>query len=291
MRIAYFGGDMFYTCMEFLLQNGHEIIALFTAPPNKGEEYDSTQNVRRQAEALGIPVIFSKPTEKNIRELQQKGCDMILSAGYPYKIPKWQGGCTRYGVNIHPSLLPEGAGPMSMPLVIIKGLKKTGVTLHKLSPEWDAGDIILQESIPLFGNENLEGLLCESQILAPILLQRFLKAPCDLWGKAIPQNRQDIDYWPMPRLEAFFTDYSKDLETINRHLRVHRKILLDGNIELISDISVWEQKHELKAGTVLLQNNGLHLIATKDGLVSFKIKSKSSPKYNLVNPIKLAKNF
>lgn len=281
MRVAYFGGDMFYGCMELLIQSGHEIITLFTTTPNK-DEYDYTQNICRQADALDIPIIRSKPTDKDIKELQQKGCDMILSAGYSYKIP-WHESGIQYGINIHPSLLPEGAGPMPFPLVIIKGLKKTGVTLHKLSPDWDAGDILLQESFPLFGNENLEGLYCESHILAVALLKRFLESPEEFWNNSTPQMRQEGDYWPKPHPEEIIVNYSKDLQTINQHLRAYRFVFPDGSIEFISGVSFWQQSHNFEPGTILSNKNGTCLAAAADGLVCFTLETKPPPKYTIIS--------
>jgi methionyl-tRNA formyltransferase len=292
MRIAYFGGDMFYSCMEQLLKTGHEIIALFTVAPNENE-YDSTQNVCRQAEALGIPITRSKPTAEDISELQRNKCDMILVAGYSYKIPAWEGENIKYGINIHPSLLPEGAGPMPLPFVITKGLKRTGVTLHKLSQEWDAGDIVLQESFPLFGNENLEGLLCDSQKLAVRLLERFLESPKQFWDNASPQTRQEGNYWPMPTSEDLTADFGQDVKTVSRYLRTFRVIDLEGNVAFVSSVYSWQHKHGLAPGTILSKKDNGCLATAADGFVCFKLEIKSSQNGDVASetPIeKLAKN-
>jgi methionyl-tRNA formyltransferase len=274
MRIAYFGGDMFYDCMELLTQSGHEIIALFTGTPGKNE-YDPTQYVCRQAGALHIPIIRSKPTNEDIKELQRKGCDMILGAGYSYKIP-WHESGIQYGINIHPSLLPEGAGPMPLPIVIIKGLKKTGLTLHKISPDWDAGAIVLQESFPLFGYENIEHLLHESQKLAVKLLKHFIESPEKYWNNSIPQVRKEGDYWPMPKPDAFLINYNQDVGIVEKYLRVHRFTDNQGNLEFISGVSFWQQSHNFEPGTTLSEKDGVHLVAAKDGLVCFKLEKKPS---------------
>jgi len=275
MRIAYFGDDMFYSCMEQLIENGHEIMALYIDRP-AADEYDFTRNVRRKAEMLAIPVLLSEPSHNDIKKLWHKGCDMILSAGYRYKIPPWQGGSIRYGINIHPSLLPKGAGPMPFPFVIVEGLKETGVTLHKLSQNWDEGDIILQEKIPLRGHENLEDLLCESQALAPKLLQSFLNSPAEYWDNAYPQIRQPGNYWPMPKPERFLVDYNKDVETVEKYLRAHRYISPDGNIEFVSNVTFWKNDHHHEPGTILSQENNVFLMAAADGLVSFKLEQKQA---------------
>ena len=48
--------------------------------------------------------------------------------------------------NLHPSLLPRHRGASSVPWSIIEGDSVTGVTYHYVTPEVDAGDILLQIS-------------------------------------------------------------------------------------------------------------------------------------------------
>ena len=279
MRVAYFGGDMFYDCMETLIKNGHQVIALFTEPLKEGE-YDLTKNVRKQADARNMPIMRHKPTEIDIKMLADKKCDLILCAGYPYKIPEYSD-CINYGVNIHPSLLPEGAGAMPMPFVIIKGLKKTGVTLHKLSQNWDAGDIVLQEEIPLSGSENLEELLLESQKIAIKLLECFLKTPKKYWDNASPQKRKAGDYWAMPKAGKIAVDYNQKITIVEKYLRAHRFIDSGGIIEFATNVSIWKQEHKYIPGTIILIEGKIYLVAAKDGLVSFKLEQIPSPAYTV----------
>ena len=118
MKIAYFGSDLFISCMKMLIQSGNEIISVFTV------DNIFSRKIKEYALEQEIPVNLQKPTIEDIRILQEMGCEMILSAGYDHKIPKWEGGNIRYGVNVHPSLLPEGAGPSPLPSVITKELEE-----------------------------------------------------------------------------------------------------------------------------------------------------------------------
>jgi methionyl-tRNA formyltransferase len=56
-------------------------------------------------------------------------------------------------LGIHPTLLPEGRGRAPIPWAIIKGLKRTGVTLFKLDEGVDTGDIAAQEVLPIADDE------------------------------------------------------------------------------------------------------------------------------------------
>lgn len=52
-------------------------------------------------------------------------------------------------IGMHPTLLPEGRGRASVPWAILKGLKKTGVTMFRLDAGVDTGDILGQVEIPM----------------------------------------------------------------------------------------------------------------------------------------------
>lgn len=71
---------------------------------------------------------------------EKSGVELILVAGYPWKIPVSQ---SIKQVNIHPAFLPVGRGSWPMPAAILKGVD-LGVTIHKLSDRFDEGDIWLQ---------------------------------------------------------------------------------------------------------------------------------------------------
>jgi phosphoribosylglycinamide formyltransferase 1 len=66
-------------------------------------------------------------------------------------------------LNIHPSLLPRhgGAGMMGLAVhaaVLAAGDAETGVTIHEVSPELDAGPILAQASVPVVPGETPEEL-------------------------------------------------------------------------------------------------------------------------------------
>ncbi|MDR2078444.1 MAG: methionyl-tRNA formyltransferase, partial [Treponema sp.] len=67
------------------------------------------------------------------------------------------------GLNVHPSLLPKYRGATPIPAVILGREKETGVTVQRLAPEMDAGDILAQKRFPLNGRETT---LLLSQIAA-----------------------------------------------------------------------------------------------------------------------------
>ncbi|MDF1682772.1 MAG: hypothetical protein P1U46_03510 [Patescibacteria group bacterium] len=103
MKVAYFGYDFFYSCLEYLVEQDIEIVKVFTYDTDS--YYNFNSNVLKIADNNSLSVQKIKISDKDIKFLEDNGCDLIISAGYPYKIP------TNHnikGINIHPTLLPEG---------------------------------------------------------------------------------------------------------------------------------------------------------------------------------------
>lgn len=72
--------------------------------------------------------------------------DPLLSA-FPHRI-----------LNIHPSLLPSFPGLDAQQQALEHGVKITGATVHFVTPELDAGPIVLQAAVPVHDDDTIERL-------------------------------------------------------------------------------------------------------------------------------------
>jgi phosphoribosylglycinamide formyltransferase-1 len=61
-------------------------------------------------------------------------------------------------LNIHPSLLPAFPGPDAQRQALQHGVKVTGATVHFVTPELDAGPIVLQAAVPVHDDDSVESL-------------------------------------------------------------------------------------------------------------------------------------
>jgi phosphoribosylglycinamide formyltransferase-1 len=61
-------------------------------------------------------------------------------------------------VNIHPSLLPAFPGVEAQRQALEHGVKVTGVTVHLVTPELDAGPIILQRPVSVVETDTVATL-------------------------------------------------------------------------------------------------------------------------------------
>lgn len=211
MKIAYIGFDLFYDCLELIHNQGHEIIKIFTCPVD--EPYESNSHVYSFAKQHNICITDEKITETMLREIEALGCELIVSAGYYYKIPT----SNIPAVNIHPALLPVGRGGWPQPCVILKNLSYTGVTIHKIAKTFDSGDIIIQNKISVSDKENLETLTIKAVDEAVKLLNVFLADVKHYLDNAIPQA--EGEYWKLPTTADMTFSISDDFDRIDRITR------------------------------------------------------------------------
>lgn len=80
-------------------------------------------------------------------------------------------------INIHPSLLPEFAGLDTHARALQNGAQQHGASVHFVTPEVDAGPIIMQASVPVYKDDSPEALaarvLCEEHRIYPQAIRWF----------------------------------------------------------------------------------------------------------------------
>jgi len=92
-------------------------------------------------------------------------------------------------VNVHTSVLPRFRGEKPLENAIVHGERYTGVTIHELVAEVDAGDIILQDASLELRAQDTYGELVERQSsIAGRLLWRFFESPLMHLQRERPQD-------------------------------------------------------------------------------------------------------
>lgn len=122
----------------------------------------------KRAENASIPTIIINHKDFETRELFDArmhealltfDIEIVCLAGFmrllsPDFVQKWHGRM----LNIHPSLLPAYKGVDAIGQAFDAKEKATGVTVHYVTEEMDAGEIILQEEVEIFPNDTKETL-------------------------------------------------------------------------------------------------------------------------------------
>ena len=118
------------------------------------------------------------------------GADLALLAGYDQLLrPPYFANFAGRTINIHPSLLPRhgGRGMMGMAVhgaVLDAQDAETGVTVHDVTPELDAGAAIAQVRVPVLAGDGPESLAervlaAEHRLLVDVLARLAAEAEFD----------------------------------------------------------------------------------------------------------------
>ena len=144
--------------------------------------------------------------------------DLIVVACYPRLIPAAITTLARFAaVNVHPSLLPIHRGPEPLFWTFHAGKDVTGVTIHSLTAEFDAGDIVTQESIAIVPDESLPALEARLAKLGADLVGRLMSGLPD-WPAPARQNPDRASHARFPTSDDLIIDSTWSLGRANRFI-------------------------------------------------------------------------
>jgi len=120
-----------------------------------------------RAEKLGIETFTFEQEEfyhsnEILDKLSDRRIDIIVLAGFLWLLPP---NLTEMFtvINIHPALLPKYGGKGMYGMNVHKGVlasndKESGITIHRVNPNYDEGEIIFQATCPVLKNDTPETL-------------------------------------------------------------------------------------------------------------------------------------
>ncbi len=161
-------------CLEFLIGSGETIAGVVTHQDDP-EEARWFESVADLARAHSLPVFT--PASPNTFEfagvLRGLAPSLFFSVMYRRLLsPELLAIPALGAVNLHPSLLPKYRGRAPINWVLVNGETLTGVTLHHMIEEADAGDIIAQESVGIDPDDTAWTLYQKMEKSGVALLQR-----------------------------------------------------------------------------------------------------------------------
>lgn len=225
MRIVFMGTpDFAVPCLQRLLEDGHEVPAVFTQPdkPVGRHAVLTPPPVKQLALSRGIPVY--QPTKMRdgtvaalLRELAPD-CLVVVAYGriLPQEIldvpPR---GC----VNIHGSLLPRYRGAAPIQWSVIRGETVTGVTSMFMDAGMDTGDIIDTLTTPIGENETAGELFERLAPLGARLLSTTLAAIADGTVTRRPQNDAEATMAPMLEKAMGRLDLTRPARELHNQVR------------------------------------------------------------------------
>jgi methionyl-tRNA formyltransferase len=153
--------------------------------------------VKKTAIEAGIPVLQPERARNPefVEQLRAFAPDLIVVAAFGQILPKAILDMPRFGcLNVHTSLLPKYRGAAPIQWAILNGDAQTGVTLMKMAPALDVGDILAQSTTAIEPSDNAETLHDRLADMGATLLVQTVQDY--VAGKIIPrpQNESEATY-------------------------------------------------------------------------------------------------
>lgn len=225
LRVCFFGTpNVAVPYLQALLDAGHEVCAVVSQPdrpagrgrdvrptPVKELALDSHLTVL-QPETCGCPE-FAEALAGNRPEVG-------VAVAYGQLIPPNILDCPQHGcLNVHYSLLPALRGGAPVQHALLRGLCETGVTVQTMAPELDAGDILLQERVPILPEDNSLDLFERLNESGPPGLLRALELVASGEARPTPQDESGVSWAPELSKEDCRIDWTRSAESIRNQVR------------------------------------------------------------------------
>ena len=218
-RVIFFGTHSVYShaVLTPIIERGVNIVAIVIPGDTPTEDIQNlggipivqnTNHTTIEQLALEYHIPISYVQDINSREtlfnLEKLNPDYLFCACFPWKLPPELFRLPKIAaLNAHPSMLPAYRGPQPVFWQLRNGEIKTGVSLHLIDDEIDAGDIVLQTEVPL--RPGMRGRAIDAK-LGEFASKLFLEAMRLYQLNNInPQEQSWIQatYNPEPKFEDF----------------------------------------------------------------------------------------
>ncbi|NCC49753.1 MAG: methionyl-tRNA formyltransferase [Spartobacteria bacterium] len=226
MRIVFMGSDEIAcpTLAALAASERDEVVAVITQPdrPSGRRRKLTPCALKAFATERKLPVYCPDKIgeEGMVERLRELAPDMIIVVAYGQYIPGSILAIPRHhAINLHPSLLPKYRGASPIQWAVANGDRETGVSILYVTAKMDAGDIILQERIPI-GDEDTAVTMAHK--LADLGARMILDA-VDLHRQgtvpATPQDEaQAVTVYKLSKEDGRI-DWSMDAATIRHRIR------------------------------------------------------------------------
>jgi methionyl-tRNA formyltransferase len=208
-KVALFGTPSRFTTQVLLqLAEPGLVAAVVLAQPQRGVRsvlarmLARISPLERAAQERRIPVITATASNQSAvaERLRSIRPDLICIATFPRRIPEEITTLAPLGaINVHPSLLPRHRGPLPLFWTYHADDRAAGVTVHHTSENFDAGDIILQDSFSLPRAYPIARLNEDVALHGARVLQSAVAALARGQAARIAQNESAATYAPLVR--------------------------------------------------------------------------------------------
>jgi methionyl-tRNA formyltransferase len=186
MRVALFGYQTWgYRTLQALVDAPEHEVVLVVTHPRSDHAYERIWNdsVADLASAHAVEVLErDRPqVDELVPRLKAAAPDVIVATNWRTWIPPEIFSLPRLGtLNVHDSLLPAYAGFSPLIWALLNDEPEVGVTAHVMDATLDAGDIVVQRSVPVGPRDTTTDLFHRTvELFGPLTLEglRLMENP------------------------------------------------------------------------------------------------------------------
>ncbi|GAB4026553.1 methionyl-tRNA formyltransferase [Spirosoma koreense] len=249
LRLVFMGTpDFAVTSLQRLLSAGCEVVAVVTAPDRpSGRGLQLTPSpVKKAAQAVNIPVLQPEKLRDPIflEQLASYRADLQVVVAFRM-LPEVVWAMPTIGTfNLHGSLLPQYRGAAPINWAIINGETETGVTTFLIEKEIDTGQMIFQDTEPIYPDDTAGTLHDRLMERGADLVLKTVRAIESGNYPRIPQPTVD-NLKPAPKLSRETTeiDWNQPVHQLRNFVRglapyPSAWTLINGKVFKIYDVSV-----------------------------------------------------
>jgi methionyl-tRNA formyltransferase len=228
MKLVMMGtGTFAEPVFEALFTTSHPVVGLVTQPDRAiGAERGSTRQTGKGMKTIaaehGVPVYQPESinTPEGVAHLREWQPDLLVVAAYGQILkPDVLATATHGGINVHASLLPKYRGAAPIAWAIYHGEKQTGVTIIQMTPQLDAGGMILQEAIDIGADETAGELEARLSPLGAKLALQGMELVTTGAARGLAQDKSLVTKAPKLKKEDGLIDWSRSAEQVRNQIR------------------------------------------------------------------------
>jgi methionyl-tRNA formyltransferase len=224
MRVVMFGFQTWgHRTLQALLASEHEVVLVVTHPRGEGAyEKIWSDSVEDLARENGVEVVVrERPEDQELLDkLKAVDPDVIVACNWRTWIPPQVFALPKHGtLNVHDSLLPKYAGFSPLIWALLNDEKEVGVTAHMMDETLDAGDIVLQRSVPVGPRDTTADLFAKTlELFGPITVDGLAEIAS---GRTdfIKQDRSQASFFHKRAEEDLRIDFTWTAEELDRLVR------------------------------------------------------------------------
>ena len=280
------GTPEFAACtLSGIIMSGEKISLVVTQPdkPSGRGLRLIPSPVKILASSKGIPVLT--PTKIRTKDfasnLSNFVPDLIIVSAYGRILPRQILEMPKLGcINVHASLLPKYRGAAPINWAIIRGEKKTGITIMSMNEGMDEGDIMFQREIPIDEVDDASSLHDKLAKLGQEAILEALSMLKQNQASFHPQNHGHATYAPILKKEDGIIDWNKSPIEVRDFIRGMNPwpgafTYLDNKIikifkAILPEKNQAPQTNQIKPGEISIAKRNEMTVGTKNGSILIK---------------------